>query len=124
MCGNEVNIIRIQKADHHKLTMNPDEYTVGVKYFHERNRLDEVMNFLASYVRVVHADRYYRTLLHKQPGSSYLDIITASDVAYVLALLQNNVSVWLKKNTGRELIQATIQCRGRKKEGLWHHYME
>ena len=119
MCANEVNIIRIQKADHDKLTMNPDEYVLGVKYFHQRNRLDEVMNFLARYVRVVHADRYYRTLLRKQPGSSYLDIITASDVAYVLALLQNNVSVWLKKRTPEGNLSKPLFSAGEGKKRVY-----
>ena len=61
--------------------------------------MDELMEFLASYVRVVHADRYYKNLLIKNRGSSYLDIITASDIAYVVSLIKNSDDVWLKRKT-------------------------
>ena len=69
--------------------------------------MDELMEFLASYVRVVHADRYYKNLLVKNRGSSYLDIITASDIAYVVSLIKNNDAVWLKMKTpDGELMQS------------------
>jgi len=57
------------------------------------------MEFLAGYVRVVHSDYYYRTLLVKFRGASYLDIITASDIAYVVSLIKNSGNVWLNMKT-------------------------
>ena len=57
------------------------------------------MEFLAGYVRAVHANRYYKSLLIKNPGSTYLDIITASDVAYIVSLLNNSDKVWLGMTT-------------------------
>jgi len=68
-------------------------------YFKDNTRLDELMEFLAGYVRVVHANRYYKSLLIKNPGSSYLDIITASDVAYIVSLISNSDKVWLEMTT-------------------------
>lgn len=77
----------------------PEELSLGVMYFKENGRLDELMEFLAGYVRVVHAKRYYKSLLIKNCGSSYLDIITASDVAYIVSLFNNNDKVWLNMKT-------------------------
>ena len=77
----------------------PEELSLGVTYFKNNTRLDELMEFLAGYVRVVHANRYYKSLLIKNPGSSYLDIITASDVAYIVSLISNSDKVWLGMTT-------------------------
>ena len=55
-----------------------------MNYFKEKDIMDELMEFLAGYVRVVHSDHYYRTVLLKYCGSSYLDIITASNIAYIV----------------------------------------
>ena len=77
----------------------PEEYTSGLKFFRKNGRIDEVMEFLARYVRLVHANCYYKSLLIANCGSSYLDIITASDFAYVLSLIMNSVEVWLKRKT-------------------------
>ena len=82
-----------------KMLIVPEEFTSGVKFFRKNGRMDELMDFLARYVRLVHANRYYKRLLVKNCDSSYLDIITASDVAYVLSLMMNNVDVWLKRKT-------------------------
>ena len=61
--------------------------------------MNELMEFLAGFVRLVHADRYYKSLLIENRGSSYLDIITASDIAYVVSLIKNSDNVWLKTKT-------------------------
>ena len=76
-----------------------EEYTSGLKFFKKSGRMDELMEFLARFVRLVHANRYYKGLLVANCGLSYLDIITASDVAYVLSLIMNSCEVWLKRKT-------------------------
>ena len=91
----------------------PDDYTTGVSYFEEEGRMDELMEFLASYVRVVHADRYYKNLLIKNRGSSYLDIITASDIAYVVSLIKNSDDVWLKRKTADGELVKSLYTSGK-----------
>jgi len=58
-------------------------------------RGDELMEFLARYVRKVHSDRYIKSALMKDPGTSFLDIVCASDVAYVICLLANSYEIWI-----------------------------
>ena len=82
-----------------RMLVVPEEYTSGLKFFKKNGRMDELMEFLARFVRLVHANRYYKGLLVANCGSSYLDIITASDVAYVLSLIMNSCEVWLKRKT-------------------------
>lgn len=55
------------------------------------------MLFLATYVRTMHADRYYKNVLSLHPGATYLDIITPSDIAYTCALIRNSSHVWAMK---------------------------
>lgn len=70
------------------------------------NRGDELMEFLARYVRKVHSDRFIKSVLMKEPGTSFLDIICASDVAYVICLLANSHEIWIdalkNKNKNKE----------------------
>ena len=82
-----------------RMLVVPEEYTSGLKFFKKNGRMDELMEFMARFVRLVHANRYYKGLLVANCGSSYLDIITASDVAYVLSLIMNSGEVWLKRKT-------------------------
>ena len=66
----------------------------GVLYWHENDKMDDLMEFLVRYVRHIHSDRYYRTLLIENVGATFLDIITPSDIAYVVALMRNGVDMW------------------------------
>ena len=48
-------------------------------------------------VRNVHADRYFRKLLLNHPGGTYLDVITPSDIAYIISVIKNSAHLWLLK---------------------------
>ena len=48
--------------------INPDELSNGVMHWHKNKKMDDLMNFLARYVRSVHADRYFRKVLLNHPG--------------------------------------------------------
>ena len=53
-----------------------------------------VYDFLARYVRKLHSDRYIKKTLSANPGTSFLDVIGPSDVAYVITLVKNSIAVW------------------------------
>ena len=55
------------------------------------------MAFLIVYARKVHNDRYFVNMLVNNPGHSYLDILTPSDIAYTVTVLQNSGKVWMEK---------------------------
>ena len=80
-----------------------DKYQEGLGYFHEGDHMDELMGFLVVYVRKVHCDRYFVNLLVNNPGKSYLDIVTPSDIAFASTLLKNSGAVWKDKasNNGK-----------------------
>ena len=61
--------------------------------------MSELMEFLGYYARLVHSNRYYRSALLNNPGSTFMDIITASDIAYAITLMKNNYHVWTQQYT-------------------------
>ena len=74
--------------------LSTEELKNGVIKYNENGTMDALMEFLVRYVRHVHSDRYYKNMLMENPGATFLDIITPSDVAYVVALIENSRVVW------------------------------
>ena len=75
--------------------MDPDDLAKGVTFWKAEVRMDELCEFLAYYARQVHSKRYYHSALLTNPGATFLDIITASDVAYAVSLIKNGRLVWI-----------------------------
>jgi hypothetical protein len=69
----------------------------AVMHWLKNKKMDELMDFLSCYVRNVHADRYFRKLLLNNLGCTYLDIITPSDIAYIISVIKNSAHLWLQK---------------------------
>jgi hypothetical protein len=75
---------------------NVNKNVKGLAFFRDTDRMEKLMGFLVAYVNVrkVHCDCYFVNLLVNNPGgSSYLDIVTPSDIAYGATLLKNSVVV-------------------------------
>ena len=74
--------------------LNTEDLKKGVINYDENGTMDALMEFLVRYVRHVHSDRYYKNMLTENPCATFLDIITPSDVAYVVALMENSRKMW------------------------------
>lgn len=83
-----------QKEDEHRNRINPDVLITGIEFFDDNDKLDVVMEFIAKYVRKVYGDRFLKKTLQAEPGTSFVDIITASDIAYIISLIKNSQKVW------------------------------
>ena len=77
--------------------INPDGSSNRVMHWHRNKKMDELMDFLSRYVRNVHADCYFRKLLLNSPGCTFLDIITPSDIDYVISVIKNSAHLCLLK---------------------------
>jgi hypothetical protein len=85
--------------------LDPDEFADGIKPFlgSSEKKMEDVCEFLARYVRKLHADRYLKNVINSDPGVSFLDIIGPSDIAYVITLVKNSKLVWLQApNSGND----------------------
>ena len=71
-----------------------DDLRQGIINYDKNGTMDALMEFLVRYVRHVHSDSYYKNMLMENPGATFLDIITPSDVAYVVALMENSREMW------------------------------
>ena len=84
-------------VDGNSAAIDQDNLSNGVMHWHKNKKMDELMDFLSRYVRNVHADCYFEKLLLHNPGCTYLDIITPSDIAYVISVIKNSAHLWLQK---------------------------
>ena len=60
----------------------------------DKDSFSPFFDFLARYVRKLHSDRYIKNWMKTNQGKSFLDMIGASDVAYVITILKNNWAMW------------------------------
>jgi hypothetical protein len=86
------------KVDNTREEINPDDLAKGVPFYMSSNAMSELMEFLAYYARLIHSNRYYRSVLLNNPGATFMDIITASDIAYAITLVKNNLHVWTQQH--------------------------
>ena len=87
----------MKQADPNRKTLDPDTLVKGIMPFMklpDEYSLSPLFDFLTRYVRKLHSDRHIKNTLTASPGMSFLDMIGASDVAYVICVLKNNYAVW------------------------------
>ncbi len=87
----------MKQADLNRKTLDPDTLVEGIMPFmkvQDEHSLSPFFDFLTRYVRKLHSDRHIKNTLTASPGMSFLDMIGASDVAYVICVLKNNYAVW------------------------------
>jgi hypothetical protein len=53
--------------------------------------------FLAKYVQKAHSDSAIKKELKNNEGLLFIDIITPSDIAFVISVIKNNWEVWDQK---------------------------
>ena len=87
----------MKQADPNRKTLDPDTLVKGIMPFMklpDEYSLSPLFDFLTRYVRKLHSDRHIKNTLTASPGMSFLDMIGASDVAYVICVIKNNYAVW------------------------------
>lgn len=83
--------------------MDPDQLIMGYAQYMDDDMTDVVFDFLARYVRKLHADTYIKKTLCDNKGMTFLDIISPSDIAYVITLIKNSKHVWMaEKDTWKQ----------------------
>ena len=106
------------KVDKNHAQCNPDMFAAGVSHWQENDVMDELMLFLATYCRNMHdSDQYFKNVLSMNPGASYLDIITPSDVAYACSLIKNSSHVWTAKMSNNGVVEKGTKPRSTSGQG-------
>lgn len=66
----------------------------GLAEFPTSSDKDVVYSFLAKYVRKTHSDCEIKRELKNNEGMSFVDMITPSDIAFVISIIKNSRHVW------------------------------
>ncbi len=66
----------------------------GVKTIIKENNTPDLFDFFGRNVCKTHTDDLILKKLRGSPGISYLDVIQPSDIAYVIALMENTREIW------------------------------
>ncbi len=76
-----------------RLNVNPDVYQMGIERFIENENFHNPFQFITLYVRRFYFDAHLRECMKKYFNRVFLELISPSDIAYVLALIKNGKGV-------------------------------
>ena len=85
------------------ITLKLDEVADGLQGFMKNNQenrglgLPEVYEFFMRYVRRIHPDTHWKRTMKKNANKVFFQLITPSDIAFVISLLKNGMPVWNRK---------------------------
>jgi hypothetical protein len=83
--------------------VNPDKFKDGYGQLIDAQARDEFYFFIAHYVRKVFPDNKIVQYLRLSEGASFLDLISISDIAYVLTIVKNGRDMWDERIERKEL---------------------
>ena len=102
ICSNFCQLKLNNTDDPNRKGFNPDKFTDGYEQLRDAENRKEYYFFIAHYVRKVFPDNKITQLLRATPGSSFLDLITTSDIAYVITVVKNGRDMWDERLDGKE----------------------
>jgi len=94
ICSNFCPIELNYTADPNRKEVNPDKFKDGVGQLIDPQVRTEFYFFVAHYVRKVFSDNKIVQYLRISSGASFLDLISTSDIAYVLTVVKNGREMW------------------------------
>jgi hypothetical protein len=78
-------------------SMDPDMLKEGMKNYMNSMARVYLYEFIARYVRKVHPDSIIMRDLSENVGVSFINMITPSDIGYVICLVKNGKDMWDQK---------------------------
>jgi hypothetical protein len=83
--------------------LNLNEVADGLQGFMKTNQEDRGLGltvayeFFTRYVRRIHPDMHWKRTMKKNANKFFFQLITPSDIAFVISLLKNGMPVWNRK---------------------------
>ena len=74
--------------------MFPDELQAGIEKFIEYGSLHRVFEFFCHYIRRLYSDAWLTRKLKTYHEQSFFQIVTPSDIAYIISLVKNGKAMW------------------------------
>jgi hypothetical protein len=79
-----------------RLNVNPDVYQMGLEMFIKNDNFHKLFKFVTLYVQRFYSDAHLQKCMKKYVNRVFLELISPSDISYVLALIKNGKGVWDK----------------------------
>ncbi len=89
--------------DKNRDNIDPDKLKNGITDYPSPEDKEILYMFFARYVRKVHSDSAIKSELRNNEGLSFVDIISPSDIAFVISVIKNGWDVWDQKIRMNEL---------------------
>ncbi len=120
--------------DKNRDDIDPDKLKNGITDYPSPEEKETLYMFFTRYVRKVHSDSVIKSELRNNEGLSFVDIISPSNIAFIISVIKNGRDVWDQNIRMKELGAAVhgeqeVKVRplftertGKKKEqgkGLW-----
>ena len=77
-----------------------DEYAEGLKPLMKNNKMVDEEGFVRMYeffTKYIHPDTHWKRAMKMHPNKIWFQLITPSDIAFVISLLKNGLPMWKKK---------------------------
>jgi hypothetical protein len=82
-------VININTDDKDRKKVNLDKLKNGLQDFHCDKDKEELFMILAKYIRKTHSDSEIKQELKSNEGMLFVDLITPSDIAFVISVIKN-----------------------------------
>ncbi len=73
--------------------IDPDKIQTRIQRFVDENAFNELFQFIALYIHRSYSNAHLQRSMKRFVNRSFLEMITPSDIAYVLALIKNSQGV-------------------------------
>jgi hypothetical protein len=83
--------------------IDPDKLKNGITDYPSPEEKEILYMFFARYVRKAHSDSAIKSELRNNEGLLFVDIISPSDIAFVISVIKNGRDVWDQKIRMKEL---------------------
>ena len=101
MIRNENTAERLDYEEARKWFVNPTS-----KMLQDNDTRNEIYLFVAKFVSRIYGIRMINAWLSKKKGSTFFDLMTMSDFAYTVAVLENSYEVWDQQGKQEQMSMA------------------
>jgi hypothetical protein len=103
LSDNALTCPRSYTDDKNRYYIDPDKLKNGVTDYPSPEEKKILNMFFARYVRKMHSDSAIKSELRNNEGLLFFDIISPSDIAFVISVIKNGWDVWDQKIRMKEL---------------------
>ncbi len=103
LSDNALTCPRSYTDDNNRDDIDPDKLKNGITNYPSPEEKEILYMFFARYVQKAHSDDAIKSELRNNEGLLFIDIISPSDIGFVISVIKNSRDVWDQKIRMKEL---------------------